>query len=387
MLQESLFLILMDNLLYFSIGTELVAVFSSLIFIVLLLSTKILPVQVLRFGILLFTNLLFIALFYFFINVSWVQAALPLLWLFVPSTLTVGLFFYRFNSDWLKIRSPFDRYLNWIPWGILIIVGALEILNLIIRDNVLIKDLRIDVTVITMRFLFPLYNGSLIVLNLIKLKQAERTNQNAYSSDEVVNLNWSRISLLFFGLFYIGMILSELVNATVSEIVFNLTLLTLTMYMGYFQIRTIGRYLKITQAAQGIPANGLESEQESGNSKKEDASRLNSLFKELDDLIDGERLYLKEDLTLYELGQRMSLNPKYLSQAINFQDDLNFNKFINQKRVQHAAEMIRNSSFDSLSLEGIAVESGFRSKSTFNTAFKSLMGCTPSEYKKRDSIS
>ena len=321
MLQESLFLILMDNLLYFSIGAELVAVFSSLIFIVLLLSTKILPVQVLRFGILLFTNLLFIALFYFFINVSWVQAALPLLWLFVPSTLTVGLFFYRFNSDWLKIRSPFDRYLNWIPWGILIIVGALEILSLIIRDNVLIKDLRIDVTVITMRFLFPLYNGSLIVLNLIKLKQAERTNQNAYSSDEVVNLNWSRISLLFFGLFYIGMILSELVNATVSEIVFNLTLLTLTMYMGYFQIRTIGRYLKITQAAQGIPANGLESEQESGYSKKEDASRLNSLFKELDNLIDGERLYLKEDLTLYDLGQRMSLNPKYLSQAINFQDD------------------------------------------------------------------
>jgi hypothetical protein len=145
----------MDNLLYFSIGAELVAVFSSLIIIVLLLSTKILPVQVLRFGILLFTNLLFIALFYFFINVSCVQAALPLLWLFVPSTLTVGLFFYRFNSDWLKIPSRADRFINLIPWSILIMVACLELLNLIVPNQATIREIRVILTESTMLYAFP----------------------------------------------------------------------------------------------------------------------------------------------------------------------------------------------------------------------------------------
>ncbi|MFN6014251.1 MAG: helix-turn-helix domain-containing protein, partial [Flavobacteriales bacterium] len=369
----------MTDILYFSVGVEAVIIFSCLIFIFLLMATEILPGKVFRFGLLLFLNLLFIALFYLFINLSWVNLALPLIWLFVPSTITVGLFFYRFNTDWLGVRSPIDSYINSIPWIILICVTSMEILNLILPGNTLIRELRVVLTESTMRFAFPVYNGLMIVLNLVKLKQAERINRESFSTDEVVNLNWSRISLLFFGLFYSGMIVSELVDETVSEVLFNSTLLLLTLYLGYFQIRTIARYVKITQVSEPTHVDGNMLAPDTPAQNSEDAARLNNLFMVLNELIDSELLYLKEDLTLYELGQRMELNPKYLSKAINFQEDLNFNKFVNQKRIRHAAEMIRNTYFDGLSLEGIAMESGFRSKSTFNTAFKTVMGCTPSE--------
>lgn len=375
----------MTDILYFSVGVEAVIIFSCLIFIFLLMATEILPGKVFRFGLLLFLNLLFIALFYLFINLNWVNLALPLIWLFVPSIITVGLFFYRFNTDWLGVRSPVDRYMNLIPWVILISAGSLEILNLLIPKDPGILDFRVMYTESVMLYIFPLYNGAMIIMNWIKLKKAERINRDSFSSDEVVNLNWSRISLLFFGLFYVGMILSEIVDETVSEVLFNSTLLLLTLYLGYFQIKTIARYVKITQIRKNETDPETVSEREIVRENEQDTARLNKLFSELNELIDAERLYLKEDLTLYELGQRMALNPKYLSQAINFQDDLNFNKFINQKRIRHAAEMIRNTSYDGLSLEGIAMESGFRSKSTFNTAFKTEMGCTPSEYKKRDS--
>lgn len=371
----------MTDILYFSVGVEAVIIFSCLIFIFLLMATEILPGKVFRFGLLLFLNLLFIALFYLFINLNWVNFALPLIWLFVPSTITVGLFFYRFNTDWLGVKSPIDKYMNLIPWMILIVASSLEVMNLTIPNHQMIQNTRVVFTESIMLYAFPLYNGAMIVLNWVKLKRAERINRDSFSTDEVVNLNWSRISLYFFGLFYIGMILSEIVNETVSEVLFNSTLLVMTLYLGYFQIKTIARYLKITQTVNSAAVPAITRETE------EDATRLNDLFNELDTLIDAERLYLKEDLTLYELGQRMALNPKYLSQAINFQEDLNFNKFINQKRIRHAADMIRNTSFDGLSMEGIAMESGFRSKSTFNTAFRAVMGCTPSEYKKRDSVS
>lgn len=376
----------MTDILYFSVGVEAVIIFSCLIFIFMLVATEILPGKVFRFGLLLFLNLLFIALFYLFINLNWVNFALPLIWLFVPSTITVGLFFYRFNTDWLGVKSPIDRYMNLIPWMILIVASSLEVMNLMIPNHQMIQNTRVVFTESIMLYAFPLYNGAMIVLNWIKLKRAERINRDSFSTDEVVNLNWSRISLFFFGLFYTGMILSEIVNETISEVLFNSTLLVMTLYLGYFQIKTIARYLKITQTGNSSVVPAMANETEITRETEADATRMNDLFNELDTLIDAERLYLKEDLTLSELGQRMALNPKYLSQAINFQEDLNFNKYINQKRIRHAADMIRNTSFDGLSMEGIAMESGFRSKSTFNTAFKTVMGCTPSEYKKRDSV-
>ena len=39
--------------------------------------------------------------------------------------------------------------------------------------------------------------------------------------------------------------------------------------------------------------------------------------------------------------------------------------------------------YKNYSLEGIAQESGFKSKSTFNTLFKKMNGITPSEYRKK----
>jgi len=38
---------------------------------------------------------------------------------------------------------------------------------------------------------------------------------------------------------------------------------------------------------------------------------------------------------------------------------------------------------DRLSLLGVALNAGFNSKSTFNEAFKSILGITPTEYRKR----
>jgi len=39
-------------------------------------------------------------------------------------------------------------------------------------------------------------------------------------------------------------------------------------------------------------------------------------------------------------------------------------------------------SFDHFTILGLAQESGFKSKSTFNAVFKKMTGMTPSQYKK-----
>ena len=50
-------------------------------------------------------------------------------------------------------------------------------------------------------------------------------------------------------------------------------------------------------------------------------------------------------------------------------------------RLDYSKSLLNNPNKKHLSIEGIAYESGFGSKSTFNTLFKKDTGTTPSQYK------
>ncbi len=94
--------------------------------------------------------------------------------------------------------------------------------------------------------------------------------------------------------------------------------------------------------------------------------------------------YLDTQLTIETLAKQFDTNRTYLSQLINNNTNLNFNHFINKYRVNFAINMLSDPKFYNLSIEGIAQNSGFNSKSTFNSAFKNIVGITPSYF--RDSI-
>lgn len=370
---------MMESIYYVSIAFETAIAFACIIFIFLLLATKFLPKLVIRNGILLFANLMFIALFYLIIHVGWINVAVPLVWLFVPSTITVGLFFYRFNTVWLNHSYRIDRPLAVIPIIVLIAAITFEILNVVVPENMTIYNLRLAFTENTLRYLFPIYSGTLIVLNFVKLRNAELKNRENYTARDVVNLNWSRLSLIFYVIFYLGMIISELVDPFISEIIFNVSILVLVLYLGYYQIKVIAKYLHATR--EHLDTDEPEPNRETSNTPVDE--KLDELFQSIDQLVESEKLYLKPDISIRELGGRMEMNSKYLSKAINNRDNLNFNRFINEKRIAYASQLILDDKYSGYTLEGIANESGFRSKSTFNTTFKTILGCTPSEYKKR----
>ncbi|MDR3266952.1 MAG: helix-turn-helix domain-containing protein, partial [Tannerella sp.] len=58
----------------------------------------------------------------------------------------------------------------------------------------------------------------------------------------------------------------------------------------------------------------------------------------------------------------------------------NFNTFVNKYRIEAVVEMFDNRAQDKYSLDHIYSKVGFRYQSTFNTAFKKIMGMTPTEY-------
>jgi AraC-like DNA-binding protein len=96
-------------------------------------------------------------------------------------------------------------------------------------------------------------------------------------------------------------------------------------------------------------------------------------------LMDQAQPWREPDLTLHELAHRLGTHPALLSRVLNTGCGQNFNDFVNTYRTQEAQRKLADPRFAHYSLMGVALESGFNSKSTFNRVFKKLTGQAPSE--------
>jgi len=100
------------------------------------------------------------------------------------------------------------------------------------------------------------------------------------------------------------------------------------------------------------------------------------------EVMEGEKPYLDDSLTLSDLGAKIGLSDKRLSELLNKHLKTSFYDFINEYRVAAFKEKVIDNSNAHLTLLALAYDSGFKSKTSFNRVFKQRTGLSPSEYKK-----
>ncbi|RDC63449.1 helix-turn-helix domain-containing protein [Adhaeribacter pallidiroseus] len=93
--------------------------------------------------------------------------------------------------------------------------------------------------------------------------------------------------------------------------------------------------------------------------------------------------YLNPELTLRMLAVELDIHHNTLTRIINQGAGKNFSDYINEYRINEVKRKAMNSSYNHLTLEGIAYECGFNSKSTFIRSFKKLAGMPPAAYLKK----
>jgi AraC-like DNA-binding protein len=92
------------------------------------------------------------------------------------------------------------------------------------------------------------------------------------------------------------------------------------------------------------------------------------------------KLFLNPTLTLLEMADLLKLNSKTLSRHINTGFGKSFNDFINSYRVEEVKGRLTSSELKKSTILGIAMESGFNSKTTFNRIFRDFTGMAPSDF-------
>ncbi len=115
---------------------------------------------------------------------------------------------------------------------------------------------------------------------------------------------------------------------------------------------------------------------------KIDDGRKGKYLSQLLEYMKNEKPYLEENITLKDLSEKLSISSHHLSIIINEQLNQNFYNFINSYRINDVIEKLSDPANLNKNVLDLAYDSGFNTKSTFNIAFKSITGMTPTEYRK-----
>jgi TolB-like protein/AraC-like DNA-binding protein len=155
-------------------------------------------------------------------------------------------------------------------------------------------------------------------------------------------------------------------------------------------------FLKTLQKMQGfsdLHHSNLLLEDIQGSQSKEsklasniiDDEQVELLKKELLSYFNEEEPFLNPQLNLKLVADDLESTTNKISYVINTAFQLNFNDFINSYRLKHFKTIALDPKNSHLTILGLAYDSGFNSKSVFNTYFKKIEGLTPRAWLKANS--
>lgn len=112
----------------------------------------------------------------------------------------------------------------------------------------------------------------------------------------------------------------------------------------------------------------------------EDEPDIQEKLELLERYMTNQQPYLQPRLSLANVSVAIDIPPYLLSAMLNRVVGLDFRDYINAHRVRYLCDLLQSNQYNHLTLEGIGMEAGFSSKTTFYRAFQKHTGLTPAQY-------
>lgn len=243
---------------------------------------------------------------------------------------------------------------------------------------------------------FELLMIQVLTYNIMAVKLLDRYSKNIleyYSNIEEKDLTWLRLLLIIItGTYIVSFLLSHLLLFGVSQVknLFAVVqlLIIICIYLMSYMVLFRPHLFALAQA----PANDTASKEEvtageketpvkykKSGLKPEQAQQYLSMLKQL---METEKPFKDPDLSIVSLSIKLGISKSHLTQVINEQLGMNFFEFINMYRTSEAKKLLSGPAFSNLSIDGIAKEVGYKSRTTFFVNFKKITGLPPLEWLK-----
>jgi AraC-like DNA-binding protein len=221
-----------------------------------------------------------------------------------------------------------------------------------------------------------------IIISLHKVLQYREEIKQKFSSIHKINLNWLVFLLISLSLILLMSLINLLTPVTGPKEWFDYTLLIVIIVLFLFINVVVLKGLKQPEIFAGIEekrSNEIPLQNHSTSIETES----NLIREKLEKLMHDEKVFLDPELNLEMLAVKTGKSPKRLSQFINTTYEKNFFDYVNSYRIQEAMRILKESPDPRLTVLEAMYQSGFNSKSSFNTIFKSKTGMTPTAFRRQ----
>ncbi|SKC81876.1 Helix-turn-helix domain-containing protein [Ohtaekwangia koreensis] len=298
-----------------------------------------------------------------------------------PTFLLIGplLWFYVIELSGGRVKFSAATLVHFIPFFIIVFCSLS--FRSFLKDTLITRLLdshpRLPFTIFWMVMVVQFSAYQLLIHR--KWREYQQLIRQEVSNTEDINISWVRfftgvfliINLSFF-LSLFAVIHLHVINLVWKSVGVILSLSIFALgYKGILQKEILFPDIPVTLAS-AEPSAPRESE------PKPDSA----LIEKLQQYMKNEKPFLDPELSLSTLAKAMGLNRNQLSQLINNGLGENFYDFINKYRVEEVKRLMVDPQKQNYNLLGMALEAGFKSKSTFNLIFKRFTGLTPTEYRK-----
>ncbi len=203
------------------------------------------------------------------------------------------------------------------------------------------------------------------------LKKYHATILNYFSNTEGISLN--SIKILNFSLFIGSLASIAFYSINPVKIFGNYIVLLIPLAVISITIWLLG----IIGLRQKMLPDNLTPEPQSFTSQPEAPNQ--ELYGKLIAYFEKEKPYLNQELKIDDLIGELGTNRTHLSNAININSGKNFNKFVNDFRINFAKQYISENKSNCVKGD-VAIRAGFGSIRTFERNFKDSVGESYSQY-------
>jgi AraC-like DNA-binding protein len=300
---------------------------------------------------------------------------------FIPST------FLLFNpAFYLYTRSLTDSKfsLRWIQILHLLPYIFLELIKLIFPLELNVYSFFDADTTLWLRLLFAIsLIASILIYNIMSVQMVHRHRMNLKNIFSTIEVNHRITWLLFILVIYMVYVFSTTLWGIIGFVQSNFDPVSLYNYIWSLVLTCILGFYGIKQEAI-FPGHRSKSQ---SIEKKYPQSNLSKDLKQdikakLIDYMENDKAFLNSDLNMPMLAEAFQI-PKYqITEVLNTELGKNFFLFVNEYRIHAVKKMLKDPENDKYSIESLAYDCGFNSKSTFFAVFKSFVKQTPLQYRK-----
>jgi AraC-like DNA-binding protein len=308
---------------------------------------------------------------------------------FISFTYGPILYLYVIHLTDSNRRFSGLNFLHFIPFMVFFAVSVIFRKKPMFDDlsGFLISDRFISLRIVySISFFLSISVYSILSFNEIRRHQKRLMDSVSYTSARIT-LNWLIILSITFYVGYLVMFILGGIQIVSPFLPFNpyiTTFILIAFFSFVFSFYVIKQpeIMEPTapEAIQPVTSAKEKHERYARSGLKNDiaADYLDRLIRAME----REKLYLKSNLTIEDLSHNTGIPKHHITEVLNERYGRNFFTFINEYRIKEVMLRISDVRYQRYTLLSIAYDSGFNSKSTFNTFFKSYTGKTPSQYKK-----